>query len=156
MSARRVVIFVVISTVVFVLTYAYILLPLDLGLGLAEGYRRLWPISFGIATTGVWLGLVLLVWRGISGRLAKVPSVARAIWLAGLGTAISLLSSYPLVVLYMYVSLDSVMATGQIGVSKVLGAAYWLLLVLSVLVLVAAPVVLVVSSRGQQDRSWPE
>lgn len=135
------------AIVVYVLAYAYLLLPLDLGLGLVGGYHQLGSLGFGLTTTVLWLGLTALACWGFGRLLGDQPSLARRLWVTVLGISVTLLASYPLVVLYMYTALDAVMPAGQIGFSALAGRAYWLLLAASAVVVIIAPIALVWVSR---------
>lgn len=144
--------FSVVATVVIagalVLVYAYLVLPLDLGRGLKGGYVLLGSMTFGVVTTSIWVLLTLLViWRACV-AVARTPSVRRTVVWAAVAGAVSLLTSYPLVVLYMFVSLDAVMPTGQVAHSLGVGRLYWGLVLVSVATLVVAPFVLAAQKRS--------
>jgi hypothetical protein len=140
---RTRVLFVTMGAVVaFVLSYAWLVLPLDLGVGLSGGYQLLGDIGFGVGLTAVWAALtIVLVWF-LGYRSVRAERRSQRYWVAVLGASVALLLSYPLVVLYMYVSLDSVMPTGQVRISALAGQAYGLLVVGAVVGVVGSPIAL--------------
>jgi peptidoglycan biosynthesis protein MviN/MurJ (putative lipid II flippase) len=147
-SGNKVVVVAMGVAVAIALIYAWLILPLDLGLGLVDGYQELGDVGFGLGTTAVWLVLTSLLGWFLSRRQDRGP---RRYWTAVLAASITLLTSYPLVVLFMYTALDFAMPTGQLGISVLAGRAYWYLLFAALVALVVAPVALAVLSRRNRS-----
>ena len=141
MTRNKIVVVAMGAAAAIVLVYAWLLLPLDLGLGLIDGYRELGNVGFGIGTTATWLVLMCVLGWFLSRRQDRGP---RRLWRAILGASITLLSSYPLVVLFMYTALDYAMPTGQLRISELVGRTYWYLLLAAIVALVVAPIALAI------------
>jgi len=126
--------------IVFVVQYAYVLLPLDLGVGLREGYLRLGSLAWGITMTAAWVVLVAIVGFVFGLAIRRGPAGARRALLIALAASLALIFSYPLVVLFMYTALDFALETGQVGISTAVGRVYWILLLISAIAVVLAPI----------------
>jgi len=139
------------GVVIVVVVYSSLLLPLDLGLGLVGGYAQLGDSTNHFAISIAWLVFVLLLGWILTHTLSDKVRTAKVIWAAGLGVAISTVTSLPIVVL-MYNELDYAMPTGQVVVSGGLGVVYWSLLVVGGVLLFVAPIALAVVARSGQGR----
>ena len=93
------------SVALLVLVYAFVLVPLELGLGLIGGYRAIGPLGLGALGLLIWLVLATLVVGKARRRVERDASRPRTILYALLVGSVVTLTSYPLVVVWVYIGI---------------------------------------------------
>lgn len=148
------------SVALLVLVYAFVLVPLELGLGLIGGLRAIGPLGLGALGLLLWLALATLV-IGVAGRrVESAVARSRTTLYALLVGSIVTLTSYPLVVVWVLIGIDyaetPVAPRDQISAIVAANWLYtWALALAAISLVVALAALVALRIRRARARSRP-